>query len=62
MVQNTIFEVAEVNLTYSPSYKIADRPKISRSKHAYDIVLAQWDLNKINLLEEFKILLLNRGK
>ncbi|GGC63230.1 DNA repair protein [Pedobacter quisquiliarum] len=61
MVQYKSFEVAEVNLTYSPSYKIADRPKISTSKEAYDLVLAQWDLNKINLLEEFKVLLLNRG-
>lgn len=61
MVQSTNFEVTEVNLTYSPNYKIADRPKISSSKHAYDIVLGQWDLNKINLLEEFRVLLLNKG-
>lgn len=61
MVQNTSFKVSEVNLTYSPNYKIADRPKISSSKDAYDIVLSKWNLDKINLLEEFKILLLNRG-
>jgi DNA repair protein RadC len=61
MVQNTSFEVSEVNLIYSPNYKIADRPKISSSKEAYDLVLSQWSLDKINLLEEFKILLLNRG-
>jgi DNA repair protein RadC len=60
MEQNTTFSVSEVNLTYSPSYKIADRPKISSSKQAFDIVHSQWDQNKINLLEEFKVILLNR--
>jgi DNA repair protein RadC len=61
MVQNTSFAVAEVNLTYSPNYKIADRPKIISSNDAYNLVLSQWNLDKINLLEEFKILLLNRA-
>lgn len=61
MEQNTTFTVSEVNLTYSPNYKIADRPKISSSKQAYDIVLSQWDQNQINLFEEFKVILLNRG-
>jgi DNA repair protein RadC len=61
MEQNTTFSVSEVNLTYSPSYKIADRPKISSSKQAFDIVHSQWDQNKIKLLEEFKVILLNRG-
>jgi DNA repair protein RadC len=61
MEQNTTFTVSEVSLTYSPNYKIADRPKISSSKEAYDIVLRQWDQYQINLLEEFKVILLNRG-
>lgn len=61
MEQNTTFTVSEVSLTYSPSYKIADRPRISSSKHAYDVVQSQWDHSKINLLEQFKVILLNRG-
>jgi hypothetical protein len=40
MEQNTTFTVSEVSLTYSPSYKIADRPKISSSKQAYGIVIS----------------------
>jgi len=51
MEQNTTFKVSEVSLTYSPNYKLADRPKISSSKQAFDIALSQWDQNKINLLE-----------
>jgi DNA repair protein RadC len=57
MVQNTSFKV---NLTYKPNYKIADRPKISSATDAYQVLRSQWSLHKIQLLEEFKILLLNR--
>jgi DNA repair protein RadC len=61
MVQNILFKVAEVNLVYSPNYKITDRPKISSATDAYEILMKQWDLGKIGLLEEFKIVLLNRN-
>jgi DNA repair protein RadC len=61
MVQNTLFKVSEVNLTYSPNYKIADRPKISSAADAYQVLIDQWSLDKIQLLEEFKMILLNRN-
>jgi DNA repair protein RadC len=61
MVQNKSFEVAEVNLTYSPNYKITARPKISSATDAYQVLIDQWSIDKIELLEEFKILLLNRS-
>ncbi|MEJ5962233.1 JAB domain-containing protein [Pedobacter immunditicola] len=61
MVQTTLFKVAEVELKYSADYKIADRPKINSSASAYDILLQQWSLNRIDLLEEFKVLLMNRS-
>lgn len=61
MVQTTSFKVAEIELKYSVDYKITERPKISSSKEAYRIVLDQWDSDKIDLLEEFKIVLLNRS-
>jgi len=61
MVQTTSFKVAEIELKYSVDYKITDRPKISSSEDAYRILMDQWDLGKVSLLEEFKIILLNRG-
>lgn len=61
MVQTTSFKVAEIELKYSVDYKITDRPKINSSEDAYTILMDQWDLGKISLLEEFKIILLNRG-
>ena len=60
MVQNSMFKVSEVNLTYSPNYKIAGRPKINSATDAYRVLRSQWSSDKIELLEEFKILLMNR--
>lgn len=60
MVQNTLFKVSEVELTYKPNYKPADRPQISTAKKAHEIFIAHWSLGKIEFLEEFKIFLLNR--
>ncbi len=39
----------------------ADRPKISSSASAYDVLLQQWSFDKFDLLEEFKVLLMNRS-
>jgi hypothetical protein len=39
MVQNILFKVAEVNLVYSPNYKIADRPKIKTADEAYQLLM-----------------------
>lgn len=52
--------MAEVELTYKPKYKPSERPQISTSKQAHEVFIAHWSLGKIELIEEFKILLLNR--
>jgi len=59
MVQKT-FKVAEVEISYKPDYKVSERPQISSSNDAFKILIEQWNLGKLGLLEEFKILLLNR--
>lgn len=59
MVQN-IFKVAEVQVSYKPDYKVSERPKITSSKQAYDLLMQQWDLGKIEFLEQSKMILLNR--
>ncbi len=53
--------VAEIELVYKSKVKASERPKINSSKDAYDIFLQSWDDNKIEFVEQFKILLLNRG-
>lgn len=60
MVHNTLFNVAEVEITYRPNYKPSERPQISTSQQAYEILIAHWSLGRIEFLEEFKIILLNR--
>lgn len=53
------FKVSEVELIYRSKVKAVDRPKVSDSQTAYQILLQSWDENKIDLQEQFKILLLN---
>jgi|SRR5690554_329533 len=55
------FEVAEIQLTYKTNVKPSERPKITSSKEAYEILLDSWDEDKLEFVEQFKILLLNRA-
>ena len=57
---NKTFKVAEVEISYKPDYKVSERPQISSSNDAYNIMTDQWDSGKLELLEEFKILLVKR--
>lgn len=53
--------VAEVELIYRNPVKPSLRPLISRSKDAYDCFKLLWNENKIDFIEQFKMLLLNRA-
>lgn len=55
------YQVAEVQVSYKPKFKAQDRPKISQSEQAYNIFIQQWDKGKIELLEQCKVILLNRN-
>lgn len=55
----SLFQVTEVDLIYRN--KNLPKPQVNSSSAVYDILSQSWDRNKIELLEEFKILLLNRG-
>src|SRR5690606_5281370 len=41
--------------------KPSHRPKITSSKDAYEILLENWDEEKVEFVEQFKIVLMNRG-
>lgn len=56
-----LLQVAEIELVYKTKVKASERPKITCSKDAYKLLLETWDENKIEFVEQFKILLLNRG-
>lgn len=58
-MKKTLLNVSEIKVAYSTT----DTPKvkIKSGDDAYDVLLASWDLDTIELQEEFKILLLNRA-
>lgn len=55
------FQVAEIQLTYKSNVKPSLRPKITGSKDAYNILRENWDGSKIEFVEQFKVMLLNRA-
>ena len=54
-------QIAEVELMYKSKVKASERPKVSHSRDAYIIFKNTWDENKIELQEQFKVMLLNRA-
>jgi DNA repair protein RadC len=67
MIMEIIFEstdwtkVSEVDLVYRSKVKASQRPQVKDSKSAYDLLNKNWDMDKIELLEDFKILFLNQS-
>jgi len=61
MEQKELFKVAEVQLSYKPHFKAQERPQISSSRQAYDLLIANWDIELINFIEQAKMILLNRN-
>jgi DNA repair protein RadC len=55
------YQVAEIQLIYKSNVKPSLRPRISGSMDAYQVLLESWDDNKLELIEQFKVLLLNRA-
>jgi DNA repair protein RadC len=55
------FKVSEVQLVYKTKVNPSDRPKVSSSNDAYQILLDFWNKDTIELREEFKLLTLNRA-
>lgn len=54
-----MFKVAEVELVYRSLPDIRERPVVTTSSISHEIFRNHWDANKIDLQEQFKILLLN---
>jgi len=55
--------VSEIDIVYKRKVncKVSERPLVKCSSDVYEILLHYWDLDKIDLLEEFKVLFLNRS-
>ncbi len=57
----TLFQVNEIELVFRHKGNPHDRPKVASSHSAYDLLISAWDMNKIDLVEQFNILLLDRN-
>lgn len=54
-------KVAEVELVYRSKVKPSDRPTITSSLDAYRLLVVLWEEGKLDLVEQFKVLFLNRA-
>ena len=57
----SLFSVTEVELVYRNKIRPEDRPRLAESASVYDVLLRAWDMNKIELVGQFMIVLLDRG-
>jgi len=53
--------ISEVRLVYRTKVKASDRLQVKCSKDAFDIFMENWDLDSIEHIEEFKLMLLTRS-
>ena len=61
VLQETLCNVAEIELIYKSKVKASQRPLIVSALDAFEVLKAVWDESKIDLLEQFKVLFLNRA-
>jgi len=53
--------VSEIELVYKNKVKASARPQIKSSKDSYHLLLRTWDVNKIEFVEQFKVILMNKA-
>lgn len=53
--------VAEIEISYTSHIKPSNRLKIIDQEDAYNLFLATWDTSKIELVEQLKVMLLNKA-
>ena len=50
----------EVNLSYKPKVKLSLLPTVDTSTIAYEVLKYNWNADRLNMVEEFKVMFLNR--
>jgi DNA repair protein RadC len=58
---SNLYQVAEIELIYKTNVQASHRPKIASSKDAYNVLIQNWNPDRLEFIEEFKILLLNNA-
>ncbi|WP_162054689.1 JAB domain-containing protein [Pontibacter pamirensis] len=61
LTRNSSFsKVAEIKLSYRAKVKPSERPVVICSTDCYNVLKESWDTGKIEFVEQFKVMLLNR--
>jgi DNA repair protein RadC len=60
-IENKLYQVAEIQLTYTSNVRPSQRPRISGSRDAFNILKENWDQGKIEFVEQFKAMFMNRA-
>ncbi|MCE7056880.1 JAB domain-containing protein [Algoriphagus sp. AGSA1] len=55
------FKAAQIQISYRNRQSLEQMPVITKSSDAYNILKASWDENKLELVEQFKIILMDNG-
>ena len=53
--------VSEVELIYKSKVKPTERPQVKTPNDCYQLLLQTWDENRIEFVEQFKVILMNRA-
>lgn len=61
MSESKNYQLTEIEITYKSNRPYNERHKVSSANDAFGLFLNNWNENKIELLEQSKILVLNRS-
>ncbi|MDN3585659.1 JAB domain-containing protein [Pedobacter aquatilis] len=61
ILENSLFSVSEIKVSYQPGFNVSERPKVTASNDAYRIFNAHWNHDVIEMTEQFYVLLLNNA-
>ena len=58
-MKKIITQIPEIELVYRPKFDPEKCPRVKDSQQAYNLFLHNWNMDKIGLVIEFKVMLLN---
>lgn len=53
--------IPEIELSYKPSRRLSSLPEVTEPEDAYKLFTASWARDKLEFVEQFKVMLLNNG-
>ncbi|WP_316752705.1 JAB domain-containing protein [Pedobacter gandavensis] len=60
-MKSALYKISEIELNYRPKVKASDRPVLKCTEEIYEMFKQHWNLDQIGLIEEFKVIYLNRS-